>query len=53
MIVVPQAVEVTKLTTAHNSLDNPRGEIIQAPVRTKSVLSAFFVKPKTPQLKAG
>ncbi|KAL0720279.1 hypothetical protein Bca4012_034878 [Brassica carinata] len=46
-------MEVHKLTTAHRSLDNPRREIIQAPVRTKSVLSAFFVKQKTPKLKAG
>lgn len=42
-------LEVAKLTTAHNQ----RREIIQAPVRTKSVLSAFFVKQKTPKLKAG
>ncbi|KAG2332054.1 hypothetical protein Bca52824_003234 [Brassica carinata] len=48
-----KAVEVPKLTVAHKSLDNPRGEIIQAPVRTKGVLSGFFVKPKTPKLKAG
>ncbi|CAH8313312.1 unnamed protein product [Eruca vesicaria subsp. sativa] len=46
-------MEVPKLMTAHRSLDNPRREIIQAPVRTKSVLSAFFVKQKTPKLKAG
>ncbi|AEC10659.1 unnamed protein product [Arabidopsis thaliana] len=47
-------LEVPKLLTAHRSLDNnPRREIIQAPVRTKSVLSAFFVKQKTPKLKAG
>ncbi|XP_048608671.1 protein ABIL1-like isoform X2 [Brassica napus] len=51
--VAHKAVEVPKLTTAHKSHDNPRGEIIQAPVRTKSVMSAFFVKPKTPKLKAG
>ncbi|XP_024010822.1 protein ABIL1 isoform X2 [Eutrema salsugineum] len=51
--VVPQDVEVPKLMSAHKSLDNPRREIIQAPVRTKSVLSAFFVKQKTPKLKAG
>ncbi|EFH56485.1 hypothetical protein ARALYDRAFT_483770 [Arabidopsis lyrata subsp. lyrata] len=47
-------LEVPKLLTAHRSLDNnPRREIIQAPVRTKSVLSAFFVKQKAPKLKAG
>ncbi|KAJ0258235.1 Protein ABIL1 [Hirschfeldia incana] len=46
-------MEAPKLMTGHRSLDNPRREIIQAPVRTKSVLSAFFVKQKTPKLKAG
>ncbi|XP_013734841.1 protein ABIL1 isoform X3 [Brassica napus] len=51
--VAHKAVEVPKLTTAQKSHDNPRQEIIQAPVRTKSVMSAFFVKPKTPKLKAG
>ncbi|KAF8113791.1 hypothetical protein N665_0045s0035 [Sinapis alba] len=52
--VAHKAVEVPKLTVAHKSHDNhPRGEIIQGPVRTKSVMSAFFVKPKTPKLKAG
>ncbi|KAF8104696.1 hypothetical protein N665_0170s0069 [Sinapis alba] len=47
--VTQKDMEVPRLTTAHN----PRREIIQAPVRTKSVLSAFFVKQKTPKLKAG
>uniref|UniRef100_A0A1J3F3X9 Protein ABIL1 n=1 Tax=Noccaea caerulescens TaxID=107243 RepID=A0A1J3F3X9_NOCCA len=51
--VAHKDVEVPKLMTAHNSLDNPRREIIRAPVRTKSVLSAFFVKQKTQKLKAG
>ena len=51
--VVPQDMEAPKLMTGHKSLDNPRREIIQAPVRTKSVLSAFFVKQKTSKLKAG
>ncbi|ESQ39260.1 hypothetical protein EUTSA_v10001562mg [Eutrema salsugineum] len=51
--VAHKDVEVPKLMSAHKSLDNPRREIIQAPVRTKSVLSAFFVKQKTPKLKAG
>ncbi|VVB13863.1 unnamed protein product [Arabis nemorensis] len=51
--VVHKDLEVPKLLTVHKSLDNnPRREIIQAPVRTKSVLSAFFVKQKTPKLKA-
>ncbi|CAE6053141.1 unnamed protein product [Arabidopsis arenosa] len=52
--VAHKDLEVPKLLTAHRSLDNnPRREIIQAPVRTKSVLSAFFVKQKAPKLKAG
>ncbi|XP_010518288.1 PREDICTED: protein ABIL1 isoform X1 [Camelina sativa] len=52
--VAHRDLEVPKLVAAHKSLDNnQRREIIQAPVRTKSVLSAFFVKQKTPKLKAG
>lgn len=51
--VAQKDMEAPKLMTGHKSLDNPRREIIQAPVRTKSVLSAFFVKQKTPKLKAG
>ncbi|KAL0347758.1 UNVERIFIED_CONTAM: protein ABIL1 [Sesamum calycinum] len=38
--------------TPHRSFDNPtQREIIRPPVRSKSVLSAFFVKQKTPKLK--
>ncbi|XP_010508052.1 PREDICTED: protein ABIL1 isoform X2 [Camelina sativa] len=52
--VAHKDLEVPKLLAAHKSLENnQRREIIQAPVRTKSVLSAFFVKQKTPKLKAG
>ncbi|EOA27562.1 hypothetical protein CARUB_v10023702mg [Capsella rubella] len=52
--VVHKDLEVPKLLAVHKSVDNnQRREIIQAPVRTKSVLSAFFVKQKTPKLKAG
>ncbi|CAN7006983.1 unnamed protein product [Brassica oleracea var. botrytis] len=51
--VAQKDMEAPKLMTGHKSLDNPRREIIQAPVRTKSVLSAFFVKQKTSKLKAG
>ncbi|KFK37419.1 hypothetical protein AALP_AA4G254700 [Arabis alpina] len=52
--VVHKDLEVPKPLTVHKSLDNnPRREIIRAPVRTKSVLSAFFVKQKTQKLKAG
>ncbi|CAK9180095.1 unnamed protein product, partial [Ilex paraguariensis] len=45
--------EGSKSLTAFRSFDNPRRrEIVHAPVRSKSVLSAFFVKQKTPKLKA-
>ncbi|KAJ4728188.1 putative Protein ABIL1 [Melia azedarach] len=47
------AMEGNKTLTAFRSFDNPRREIVRAPVRSKSVLSAFFVKQKTPKLKAG
>ncbi|XP_010544778.1 PREDICTED: protein ABIL1 [Tarenaya hassleriana] len=50
--VAPKDMEVAKPLTAHKSFDNPRQETIHAPVRSKSVLSAFFVKQKTPKLKA-
>ncbi|CAH8383791.1 unnamed protein product [Eruca vesicaria subsp. sativa] len=48
-----KVMEVPKLTMSHKSQDKPRPDIIQAPVRTKNVMSAFFVKPKTPKLRAG
>ncbi|CAK9156710.1 unnamed protein product [Ilex paraguariensis] len=42
----------SKSLTGFRSFDNPpRREIVRAPVRSKSVLSAFFVKQKTPKLK--
>ncbi|XP_061349855.1 protein ABIL1 [Gastrolobium bilobum] len=48
------ALEGSKPLTAFKSLDNPnRRENVQIPTRSKSVLSAFFVKQKTPKLKAG
>ncbi|KAJ7962486.1 protein ABIL1 isoform X1 [Quillaja saponaria] len=48
------AFEVSKPLTAFRSFDNPRRhEVAHVPVRSKSVLSAFFVKQKTPKLKAG
>lgn len=50
--VASKDLEVHKPLTAHKAYDNPRQEIIQVPVRSKSVLSAFFVKQKTPKLKA-
>ncbi|KAK7389879.1 hypothetical protein VNO78_25175 [Psophocarpus tetragonolobus] len=48
------ALENSKPLTTFRSFDNPnRRENVQVPSRSKSVLSAFFVKQKTPKLKAG
>ncbi|KAF7138600.1 hypothetical protein RHSIM_Rhsim07G0009100 [Rhododendron simsii] len=45
--------EGSKTLAASRSFDNPsRQEIIRAPVRSKSLISAFFVKQKTPKLKS-
>ncbi|KAM7276258.1 hypothetical protein ACFE04_018124 [Oxalis oulophora] len=38
---------------AFRSFDNQRREMMRPPVRSKSMLSAFFTKQKTPKLKAG
>lgn len=47
-------VEGSKPLTAFRSFDNQnRRGLVRVPVRSKSVLSAFFVKQKTPKLKAG
>ena len=48
-----QELEGSKPLTAFRSFDNPKREIIRAPVRSKSMLSAFFVKQKATKLKAG
>ncbi|EEF50607.1 protein ABIL1 isoform X2 [Ricinus communis] len=49
-----EALDSSKPLTAFRSFDNPRREIVRAPARSKSMLSAFFVKHKTPpKLKAG
>ncbi|KAF5733092.1 protein ABIL1 [Tripterygium wilfordii] len=45
-------LEGTKPLTAFRSFDKPRRERVRAPVRSKSVLSAFFVKQKTAKMKA-
>ncbi|KAJ0052490.1 hypothetical protein Pint_00514 [Pistacia integerrima] len=45
--------EGTKALTAFRSFDNSRRDIVRAPARSKSMLSAFFVKQKTAKLKAG
>uniref|UniRef100_A0A5B7AAK5 ABI-1-like 1 n=1 Tax=Davidia involucrata TaxID=16924 RepID=A0A5B7AAK5_DAVIN len=51
-VVQRDSLEVTKPLTAFRSFDNPtRREMVRAPVRSKSVLSAFFVKQKTSKLK--
>ncbi|XP_062090568.1 protein ABIL1 isoform X2 [Humulus lupulus] len=47
------ALEGSKPLTAFRSFDNQNRQIVRAPVRSKSVLSAFFVKQKTSKLKAG
>lgn len=44
-------MEIAKPMTPFRSFDNPHREIIRAPVRSKSMMSAFFVKHKTPRLK--
>ncbi|CAL5385285.1 unnamed protein product [Camellia sinensis] len=44
--------EVSKPLTAFKSFDNPnRLQIIRVPVRSKSLLSSFFVKQKKTKLK--
>lgn len=48
------AFEGPKPLTTFRSFENPnRRESVQVPTRSKSVLSAFFAKQKTPKLKAG
>ncbi|XP_050237260.1 protein ABIL1 [Mercurialis annua] len=48
-----EALEGTKPMAAFRSFDNPRRDIVRAPARSKSMLSAFFVKQKTSKLNAG
>lgn len=45
------SVEGPRTVMSFRSFDNPRREITHAPVRSKSVLSSFFVKQKTPKLR--
>ncbi|MBA0763487.1 hypothetical protein Gotri_012922, partial [Gossypium trilobum] len=54
-LTIPSGLELegSKPLTAFRSLDNPKRDIIRAPVRSKSVLSSFFVKQKQMKLKAG
>ncbi|XVF22453.1 hypothetical protein REPUB_Repub12eG0173900 [Reevesia pubescens] len=51
--ITHKELEGSKPLTAFRSFDNPRREIIRAPVRSKSLLSALFVKQKATKLKAG
>ncbi|OMO64380.1 putative Protein ABIL1 [Corchorus capsularis] len=51
--ITHRELEGSKPMTAFRSFENPKLDIIRAPVRSKSVLSAFFVKQKAPKLKAG
>lgn len=45
--------EGAKPLSTFRSFDNPnRREIVRAPARSKSMLSAFFVKAKTPKMGA-
>ncbi|KAM7476474.1 hypothetical protein LguiB_023717 [Lonicera macranthoides] len=49
-----ESLDCSKPLTAFRSFDNPnlnRREMIRAPVRSKSMLSAFFVKQKNPKMK--
>ncbi|XP_009377232.2 protein ABIL1 [Pyrus x bretschneideri] len=48
-----EAVDGSKPMTAFRSFENPRRDTVRVPVRSKSVLSAFFVKQKSNKLKAG
>ncbi|WCJ22679.1 ABI-1-like 1 [Euphorbia peplus] len=48
-----EMLDTSKPLTAFRSFDNPRREIIRTPARSKSMLSGFFVKQKTPKARAG
>ncbi|KAI3800558.1 hypothetical protein L1987_28649 [Smallanthus sonchifolius] len=47
------SVEGPRTVMSFRSFDNPRHEVTHAPIRSKSVLSSFFVKQKTPKLRTG
>ncbi|KAJ0776562.1 hypothetical protein HanPI659440_Chr02g0041891 [Helianthus annuus] len=44
-------VEGPRTVMSFRSFDNPRQEVVQAPIRSKSVLSSFFCEQKTPKLR--
>ncbi|KAM1053263.1 hypothetical protein ACFX2C_000773 [Malus domestica] len=48
-----EAVDGSKPMTAFRSFENPRRDTVRVPVRSKSVLSAFFAKQKSNKLQAG
>ncbi|KAJ0614488.1 hypothetical protein HanIR_Chr02g0063011 [Helianthus annuus] len=51
-ILVPEDnVEGPRTVMSFRSFDNPRQEVVQAPIRSKSVLSSFFCEQKTPKLR--
>ncbi|XP_047958075.1 protein ABIL1-like [Salvia hispanica] len=53
-VVQQDAFEGSKPLTPFRSFDNlTQREIVRPPVRSRSVLSAFFVKQKTPKLRTG
>ncbi|KAG8653498.1 protein ABIL1 isoform X2 [Manihot esculenta] len=52
-VLAQEPLESSKPLTAFRSFDSPRREVVHAPTRSKSVLSAFFVKQKTPKRRAG
>ncbi|KAL1540194.1 protein ABIL1-like [Salvia divinorum] len=53
-VVQQDAFEGSKPLTPYRSFDNlTQREIVRPPVRSRSVLSAFFVKQKTPKLRTG
>ncbi|XP_076915110.1 protein ABIL1-like [Bidens hawaiensis] len=47
------SVEGPRTVMSFRSFDHPKHEIAQPPIRSKSVLSSFFVKQKTPKLRPG
>lgn len=51
-VMQKDATMSSKPMTPFRSFDNPRREIIRAPVRSKSMMSAFFAKQKAPRLKS-
>ena len=51
--ILQEYSEGSKPLTQHRSFDNPihsQKEVVHPPVRSKSVISAFFLKQKTPNL---